>query len=255
METKIALVIPARLASHRFPGKVLHRFENTPMIEHVRRRACMVKGISGVYIATCDHAVREEIELRGGNVIMTSDKHINGTNRAAEAIDSIDCTHVVLVQGDEPLILPNHIQILVDSIYDQPEGGIWNIVSPVHNPDELDNPSIVKCLLNKDGHMMLCFRKSPCISPIDSQMKIVKKICGIYGFDRTSLKKIARLEPMEYAKRESIEQMLVIESGMKILARELSYTYPGVNLHEDAAVVESIFQKDRSQMALLNTYN
>jgi len=105
----IIAVIPAHLASVRFPNKVLHNFYGLPMIEHVRRRALLSTVIKEVYVATCDTQIAETIKQFGGKVLLTSNNHKNGTTRVAEAIKDIDCSHVILLQGDEPLLLPRHI--------------------------------------------------------------------------------------------------------------------------------------------------
>ena len=107
---KIAAIIPARLKSTRFPNKILLPIEGMPMIEHVRRRALMCPVLSEVIVATCDEEIAEVIRAKGGRVIMTSDSHVNGTTRIAEAVAQVDCSHVILLQGDEPLLLPRHIQ-------------------------------------------------------------------------------------------------------------------------------------------------
>lgn len=82
------------------------------MIEHVRRRALMCSNLSTVIVATCDEEIAEVVQANGGQVIMTSYDHINGTTRVAEAVKQIDCSHVLLLQGDEPLLLPRHVEEL-----------------------------------------------------------------------------------------------------------------------------------------------
>ena len=111
---KIAAVIPARLESSRFPRKVLHNFCGTPMIEHVRLRAEKSNVFqAGVYVATCDTEIYELVKSNGGNPIMTSKSHSNGTSRVAEAIKDIDCSHVLVLQADEPLITPKIMEEFV----------------------------------------------------------------------------------------------------------------------------------------------
>ena len=117
---KIVAVIPAHLASVRFPGKILFKFHGLPMIEHVRRRALLSGAVSDVYIATCDEEIATAIRDFGGKVIMTANTHTNGTSRIAEAVQNIDCSHVVLLQGDEPLLLPRHLESLVNAIKENP---------------------------------------------------------------------------------------------------------------------------------------
>ena len=110
---KTVAVIPAHLASVRFPEKILFDIHGLPMIEHVRRRALLANSLTEVYVATCDYRIAEVVTSYGGNVIMTNNLHKNGTTRVAEAIADVDCTHVVLLQGDEPLLLPRHIDSVI----------------------------------------------------------------------------------------------------------------------------------------------
>ena len=112
---QVVAVIPAHMASVRFPGKILYELHGLPMIEHVRRRALMCDVFSDVFVATCDKEIAAVIKDFGGNVKMTSDQHRNGTSRVSEAIQDIEATHVVLLQGDEPLLLPRHVEEFVDT--------------------------------------------------------------------------------------------------------------------------------------------
>ena len=127
---KIVAVIPAHLASVRFPRKILFDFHGLPMIEHVRRRALLSKSISDVYVATCDNEIADVIKSFGGKVIMTSNSHTNGTSRVAEAIADIECSHVMLLQGDEPLLLPRHLDEFAKTI-GVLRGPLYFLKSPV----------------------------------------------------------------------------------------------------------------------------
>ena len=142
---KIIAVIPAHMASVRFPNKILFPFFDLPMIEHVRRRALLSSSIDEVYVATCDKEIESSIKSYGGKVIITSDSHQNGTSRIAEAVENIDCSHVILLQGDEPLLLPRHIDSLVNEIILNQDGDSWNATGPIESSDELDKHSFVKC--------------------------------------------------------------------------------------------------------------
>ena len=179
---KIVAVIPAHLASVRFPRKILFEFHGLPMIEHVRRRALLSNAISDVIIATCDEGIAKTVKSFGGKVIMTSDTHTNGTTRVAEAIKDIECSHVILLQGDEPLLLPRHIDVLSQAIIDNPDGDAWNATAPIEKEVELDRHSFVKCAVSLDNNIMYCFRRSPCYSEFDTQKQFVRKILGIYRF-------------------------------------------------------------------------
>nr|MCS5611523.1 NTP transferase domain-containing protein [Candidatus Poribacteria bacterium] len=166
-KTKIVAVIPAHLNSIRFPNKILHPFHNLPMIEHVRRRALLCDTISKVLVATCDEEIADQVRKHGGKVIMTSNKHLTGTTRVAEAIEQIDCTHVLILQGDEPLLLPHHLDLITSHLVAEPDEDAWNVTGPINKSDELDIHSFVKCAITKEHRILYCFRRSPSYSDTD----------------------------------------------------------------------------------------
>ena len=129
---KIIAVIPAHLASVRFPRKILFNIHGLPMIEHVRRRALLSENVSDVFVATRDKEIAETIHSFDGKVIMTANTHKNGTSRVAEAVKDIDCTHVMLLQGDEPLLLPRHMDEIIKVIKAHPDSEAW--LSPPGSP-------------------------------------------------------------------------------------------------------------------------
>ena len=121
-------IIPARMASSRFPGKPLERILGMPMIGHVYHRCKISPVMNAVYVATCDKEIKDAIEFYGGSVLMTKDTHVVATERIVEAIQSVDCTHVVNVQGDEILILPSDLKLMVEAIGNESDGDVWNAV-------------------------------------------------------------------------------------------------------------------------------
>ena len=102
----IKVVIPCHLDSLRLKQKVIIDIHGLPMIEHVRRRVLLSKNVEQVFIATNDNLIKDLVESFGGKVIVTKENHNTGTSRVCEAIKNINCSHVVLVQGDEPLLVP-----------------------------------------------------------------------------------------------------------------------------------------------------
>ena len=133
----ITAIIPAHLNSIRLPGKILIDIHGLPMIEHVRRRALMSELISNVYVATCDEQIKQTVEFFGGNVIMTSKKHKNGTSRVTEAINSLDIDKIMLLQGDEPLILPRHIDKIISIVEKDGKYDAWNATGHLEVSDDL----------------------------------------------------------------------------------------------------------------------
>lgn len=244
---KIVAVIPAHMASVRFPGKILFPFHGLPMIEHVRRRALLSQAVSEVIVATCDTVIAEAIRNYGGKVIMTSDAHRNGTSRVAEAIKNIDCTHVILLQGDEPLLLPRHVDELAKSIQASGKNDAWNATGPIENEEELDRHSFVKCVTSKTGRIMHCFRRSPSYSDFNQQKVSIRKILGLIAYSKEFLLQLTSLNesPVEIA--ESIEQMRILENDFSLQSVPVSPSLPSVNETHEAQIILEYLMNDSEQ--------
>lgn len=251
MNMKIVAVIPARLASTRFPGKILFPFHGLPMIEHVRRRALMSNAVTDVYVATCDAEIADVIRGYGGKVIMTSHTHINGTTRVAEAVADIDCSHVLLLQGDEPLLLPRHMDLFAQAITADPEGDAWNATGPIDDAEELDRHSFVKCAVSASGRVLYCFRRTPCFSAFDIQQSFVHKMLGIIAYRKDFLLRLTALPPSIAEQAESIEQLRIIENGYKLQSIRVSPSLPSVNEPEEVEIVLEVIRRDEEQRAML----
>ena len=248
---KVVAIIPSHLASVRFPGKILFEFHGLPMIEHVRRRALLSKHINDVYVATCDVEIAEVIRKFGGKVIMTSDQHTNGTSRIAEAVAKINCTHVILLQGDEPLLLPRHLDQLIESIIQNPNGDAWNATAPLESSEELDRHSFVKCAISHNNKILLCFRRNPFFSDLDKISGFTRKILGLIAFKKEFLLKLTSLPPGLVELTESIEQMRIIENGYSLNAINVNPSLPSVNEPSEADIVLEYLKSNNEQKILL----
>jgi len=253
---KIVAVIPAHLASVRFPRKILFEFHGLPMIEHVRRRALLSESINDVYIATCDDEIAESVRSYGGNVIMTANTHTNGTSRVAEAVQDIDCTHVLLLQGDEPLLLPRHVDLFAKEIGKNPSGDAWNATGPIEELEDLDRHSFVKCAVSPSNNIMYCFRRSPCFSDLKIQQKFIRKILGIIAYRKDFLLELTKIPATPIETAEFIEQMRIIESGYSLQSVPVSPSLPSVNEPDEANIVlDYIKQNDEQNELLLKIMN
>lgn len=248
---KIVAVIPAHLASVRFPRKILFQFHGLPMIEHVRRRALLSGAISDVYVATCDMEIAEAIRGFGGKVIMTANTHTNGTTRVAEAVKNIDCTHVMLLQGDEPLILPRHLDVFAQAIEVDPSGDSWNATGPIEEQEEMDRHSFVKCAISQSEQILYCFRRSPCYSAFEKQQTFVRKILGIIAYRKDFLLHLTALSASPIEQAEFIEQMRIIENGYRLRSIPVSPSLPSVNQPEEADIVLDYIRHNAEQWELL----
>ncbi len=248
---RIVAVIPAHLNSIRFPKKILLPFHNLPMVEHVRRRALLCNTISMVFVATCDEEIADQVVKHGGKVIMTSEQHLTGTTRVAEAVEQIDCTHVLILQGDEPLLLPQHLDLITSHMVDEPDIDAWNVTGPINNSQELDKHSFVKCAVTEQHRIMYCFRRSPGYSNTDQQKSYMRKILGIIAFRKSSLIKLAALKPSRIEKTEFIEQMRIIENAYIFRSVPVDQSTPSVNEHNDTITILKTLKEDLQQAALL----
>jgi 3-deoxy-manno-octulosonate cytidylyltransferase (CMP-KDO synthetase) len=248
---KTIAVIPAHLASVRFPNKILYKFHGLPMIEHVRRRALLSEHINEVYVATCDEKIAKTIMKYGGQVILTSNKHKNGTSRVAESIKSIDCSHVILLQGDEPLLLPKHIDKVAEEIANDPSIDSWNATGPIENPEELDRHSFVKCVVSEIGDILYCFRRSPCYSDFEKQRMFTRKILGIIAYKKEFLLELTQLKESPIESAEYIEQMRIIENNFRFRSVQINSSLPSVNEPHEADIVLDFIEKSNEQKNIL----
>ena len=248
---KIVAVIPAHMASVRFPGKILFPFHGLAMIEHVRRRALMSKAIAEVVVATCDEDIASAVRSYGGRVVMTANTHKNGTTRVAEAVKEIDCTHVMLLQGDEPLLLPRHIDLFAAAIQADPNGDAWNATGPIEGEEELDRHSFVKCAIGANDRILYCFRRTPCFSPFEVQQRFIRKILGIIAYRKSFLLQLTQLPPAAIELAESIEQMRIVENGFAIRSVEVTPSLPSVNEPREAEIVLDYIRQNDEQRKLL----
>ncbi len=246
MSVKVAAIIPARMASTRFPGKPLLPFRGIPMVEHVRRRAVLAGVFSDVVVAACDKEVKDAIEGFGGRVIMTNPNHPGATDRVAEAADALDCTHVVNVQGDEILILPDDLKNLVAAIKSNPAGPVWNATAPISDAAELSDKSIVKCVVSASDRLMFCSR-------IFSHMKpeTVRIVLGILAFEKKFLKQVGAFSRTPLEIQESLDQNRTLEHDVMIQGVPFSKGYPGINEPREVELVEKYLKEDQRQLAVL----
>ena len=221
------------------------------MVEHVRRRASLSKSLSEIYVATCDREIADTVYEHGGEVIMTSNQHKNGTARVAEAVGKIDCSHVILLQGDEPLLLPDHIDKLVNEIANFPQTEAWNITGPINSMVELDRNSFVKCIVTQKADILYCFRRSPCYSDFKTQSVFVRKIMGMIAYRRDFLQKLVEMFPSLVEQAEFIEQMRIIENDYSFKSVSVDESPPSMNEPDDVMQVTEYIKNSDEQQTLL----
>ncbi|MFB3883632.1 MAG: 3-deoxy-manno-octulosonate cytidylyltransferase [Thermodesulfobacteriota bacterium] len=245
---KVVAIIPARMASSRFPGKPLVNILGLPMIEHVRRRVSLCDGIE-VYVATCDHEIRTVVESHGGKVIMTSDKHLRCTDRIEEAVTSLDADIVVNVQGDEPTVVPQAVTEVSSPLQTSDAFQCSCLIYPLSDLSELQNPNVVKTVISREKSI-LYFSRSPIPYVRENGPTHFFKQSGIMAFRKDFLHLYSRLSatPLEIA--ESVDMLRVLEHSYKILGIPTTQVSSGVDVPEDVRAVEEILKGDVNQNKL-----
>nr|WP_325100872.1 3-deoxy-manno-octulosonate cytidylyltransferase [Haloferula rosea] len=235
-------ILPARWGSSRFPGKPLHEIAGKALIHHVWDRCQQCKMLDDVWVATDDPRIEEAVRAFGGKAIMTSDSHPTGTDRLAEAIEKLPATtHVVNIQGDEPLIDPALIDELATLMTVEPELDMATAANPLDPSDPaVGDPNVVKVVTAIDGRA-LYFSRSP-LPYFRNQVAglPVYRHKGIYAYRRGFIQQFVAWPPSLLEQAESLEQLRALENGASIKVIPTHDTAPGVDTPEQALEVERI---------------
>lgn len=243
---KIIAIIPARYGSSRFPGKPLAKILDKPMIQWVYENTKKIDSIHEVYVATDDQRIYQTVEGFGGKAIMTSKNHECGVDRLVEAADILDLNmdDVVLnIQGDEPLIRSEMIDELI-TIFEDETVNMATLKIKIHSIEELENTNVVKVITDKNDNAIYFSRY--CI-PFERDTIDVNhyRHIGVYGYKRNFLSKYGKLERGTLEVAESLEQLRVIENGLKIRVKETLYETVGVDTPEQIKEVENRLLKEK----------
>ena len=249
MSKKVFAIIPARMASTRFPNKPLVKILGLPMIEHVRRRALLAKGVDDVIVATCDQVIIGAVHSYGGKAILTSDQHERASERAAEAMTHFSADVVAVVQGDEPTLSPTDVEMVIAPLIERDDLECVSLLSPLNEPD-FHNPNIVKAACDQHGRIMYFSR-----APIPYLQKNgiacpIYRETGIRAFRADFLQTYWRLPTTPFERTEAVDMMRVLENGYRILGVPVAYTTMGVDHPEDVPLVEQAIQADPIQREL-----
>lgn len=246
MNERIVVIIPARMAASRFPGKPLAKILNLPMIEHVRRRVLLSDIVDDVYVATCDEEIMDTVHQFGGKAIMTADTHERCTDRVEEAADSVDADIIVMVQGDEPLFMPDVIEMLVNPIISDVNVYCTNLLSLIKDRNDLNEIDIVKAAINKKQNVMYFSRAPIPYFRVDNNAPCYRQT-GISAFTCSFLSKYTSLPPTLLEVAESVDFLRILEHGYTIRSVIISKETHGVDREDDIQIVEEIMLKDPIQ--------
>jgi 3-deoxy-manno-octulosonate cytidylyltransferase (CMP-KDO synthetase) len=241
------VIIPARYASTRFPGKPLALLKNLPVIQHVYQRAMNSLLADEVVVATDSETIFEKVLSFGGKAVMTTADHASGTDRIAEVARSMNYDIIVNVQGDEPLIQPEMIDDVI-SVLDDPRVSIGTLAFRIKDRREIVDPNVVKVVFNRDGFAFY-FSRAPIpyhrdewkdlnnFTIHDSHFTAFKHI-GIYSYRKDVLTKLSELPPSPLELIEKLEQLRALEEGFTIKVKETVYETFGVDTPEDLERIE-----------------
>ncbi len=239
---KVAAILPARWGSTRFPGKPLHIIAGKPLLQHVWERCLRARRLARILIATDDHRIADAARDFGAEVVMTSARHRSGTDRVAEAARRLrGISHIINVQGDEPLIDPRLIDRIADLLLgEKPEMITAANLFPTDEP--LDNPNVVKVVLDRDGNA-LYFSRSPIPHDRDRADKVRHyRHQGIYGYSAKFLQRFVDWKPTPLECAEQLEQLRALEHGVKIRVLVTKHSSAGIDTPADAERLEALLR-------------
>lgn len=247
MNPSIAVIIPARFASSRLPGKPLLDLGGKPMIRHVYERA-MQAAVAAVWVATDDPRIFEAVQGFGGRVVMTSPDHPSGTDRVAEAARGLGATIVVNVQGDEPLLDPQMIDQVTAPLRADPAIPMATVAHPFSDPDEARDPNVVKVVCDCRG-FALYFSRLPI--PFDregpGESGLFLRHVGLYAYRADFLQTFSRLPPTPLEQRERLEQLRALEHGHAIRVVRVERGAIGVDTPADAERVRRMLAMEEGK--------
>ncbi|MEZ6095080.1 MAG: 3-deoxy-manno-octulosonate cytidylyltransferase [Pirellulaceae bacterium] len=231
---QVLIVIPARLASTRLPNKMLLSETGMTLLEHTYRAAERCTTANKVIIAADSRKVEEAAKAFGGNVCMTDPNHPSGTDRVAEVSGRYpEFDMIVNLQGDEPEIDPELIDAAVKKLIDSPEASVSTVAVPIVDPEQISNPACVKLVMDCNG-LALYFSRSPIPFIRNSESGVSHwQHVGLYVFRRDFLLRFSDLAPSALEKCESLEQLRVLENGLKIAVATAKNAPKGIDTIED----------------------
>lgn len=244
---KVLGIIPARFGSTRFPGKPLAKIHGVTMIERVYRRAKLATSLNDVIVATDDQRIYDHVVSFGGKVMMTSDQHPSGTDRCAEVIAKLNEAYdvVINIQGDEPYIHPQQIDLLVDC-FKSGSAPLATLVKQITQVAELEQVNLPKVVIDNSGKALYFSRSVVPFTKSEDRSRAVEqglyyKHIGIYGYQASLLPELAALPKSKLEIMESLEQLRWLENGYSIITAISDHENIAVDSPEDIVLIESRF--------------
>ena len=224
---KSIIIIPARYASSRLPGKPLADILGKPMIQHVYDKALQVPEASEVFVATDDQRIFDAVVAFGGRVLMTSVDHPSGTDRLVEVMQQVPADIYLNVQGDEPLIRPSDLSLLLREMQRDESAQVGTLCHTI-DADEAEDPNSVKVIRDHNNNAIY-FSRSLIPYPRNKEFARYFKHVGTYAYRRDVLASYADLPDSQLEQSESLEQLRLLSAGVSIRVLEVEPTGPGVD--------------------------
>ena len=247
---RVVGIIPARMASSRFPGKPLADICGIPMVGHVYFRSKMSKALDDVYIATCDEEIKNYAQSVGAQAVMTLDTHERASDRAAEAVLKIEketkekVDVVVMIQGDEPMLRPEMIDLAVEPILKDKDIQVTNLMSRLKTREEQRDPNEVKVVVDNNNYALYFSREAlPSDKKTKEEIAAYKQVC-IIPFRRDFLVTFNELQPTPLEKTESVDMLRVLEHGLKVKMILTNRDTYSVDTSEELEHVSALMEND-----------
>ncbi len=250
----VAIVIPARFASSRLPGKPLLKETGKFLIQHVYERACAAGCAAEVIVATDDERILKAVRSFGGHAEMTRADHASGTDRVAEVASRIKADLIVNLQGDEPLIDPLAIDQLVHLLRTDMGATMATLAVPIRERDTYLSPNVVKVVFDHHGRA-LYFSRSPIPMVRDGEADFTEQPArffqhlGLYAYRRQTLLHLSELRPHFLEEIEKLEQLRVLGNGGAIHVGVVAHAHRGIDTPADYAEFVRSFQRGESHWA------
>ena len=236
----VAIIIPARYASSRFPGKPLADILGKPMIQHVYEKAKTVKNAK-VIVATDDERILSVVTSFGGEVVLTNSGHISGTDRLVEVMNKVDADLYINLQGDEPLVRHEDLELLITTMAGDQSIEVGTLYHTISS-EQANDPNKVKVVTSYSGRACY-FSRSPIPFIRDKDVQVsYKQHVGVYAYRKSVLEKYAHLAKSDIETAEQLEQLRLLDSDINIYAFEVTETGPGVDTPADLEKVIAILK-------------
>ena len=250
MKPRVIAIVPARMSSSRFPGKPMALIHGVPMIGHCYFRTAMAETVDETWVATCDRVIFDYVRSIGGKAVMTKDTHDRCTDRVAEAMLKIEVETgrrvdiAALVQGDEPMVVPQMIDDAVRLLLEDPLLPVASVIADIPTDAEFDDPNTVKVVTGLDGRALFFSRE-----PIPTRKKGAKNAprrrhVAIVPFRRDALLRFNALPPGPLETAEAVDMLRLIEHGDAVKMALTTTRTMSVDTPEDLARVQAAMATD-----------